>query len=247
MTELGKILFSLDDIGEWKEEFLKEREKIERIFEKIESRGSYYYPYKENVFKAFQLTPLETVKVVIWGQDPYPTLLDKDTPRAQGYAFGVSKNDVIPKSLINIYKEIKQEYPKKFKAPKHGDLTYIAKQGVLFLNSALTYCPDEKKDKKYSHINLWARFMKIVVTIINRRVNKCIHVFWGEKSKTMKGEVPEANTLTASHPSPLSAYRGFFGCDHFIKINISLDILGKKQINWNEDSSIPPTFVKKSV
>jgi uracil-DNA glycosylase len=245
MTELGKILFSLEDIGEWKQELTKYQDKIERIFEKIESRGICFYPNKENVFKAFQLTHLEDVKVVIWGQDPYPALLDKGVPRAQGYAFGVSRDDIIPKSLINIYKEIKDEYPIEFKNPGHGDLTHVAKQGVLFLNSALTYCPDEEKDKKYSHINLWIRFMKIVVGIINRRVDKCIHVFWGKKCEKMKDEVPEGNALCAAHPSPLSAYRGFFGCNHFIQINIILDKIGKKQINWNVDLFQPPTFVKK--
>ena len=244
-SELGKVLFSLEDIGEWREEFLKKRKKIERVFEKVENRGSCFYPHTENVFRAFQLTPLEEVKVVIWGQDPYPAMLDKDIPRAQGYSFGVAKDDSIPKSLINIYKEIKEEYPREFRAPKHGDLTHVAKQGVLFLNMALTYCPDEKKDKKYSHINIWTPFMNIVVEIINRRTNKCIHVFWGKKSEKMKSEVPEANALCAAHPSPLSAYRGFFGCNHFIQINITLDKLERDQINWNTDTSRPPTFVEK--
>jgi uracil-DNA glycosylase len=245
MSKLGEILFSLEDIGGWKEEFEKKRKKIERVFEKVEGRGSCYYPNPENVFKAFQLTPLEEVRVVIWGQDPYPTLLGEGKPRAQGYSFGVAKDDIIPKSLVNIYKEIKEEYP-QFKSPNHGDLTYVAKQGVLFLNSALTYCPDEEKDKrKYSHINIWTNFTKIVVDIINVNTEKCIHVFWGQKSQKMKDEVPEGNVLIAAHPSPMSAYRGFFGCNHFIKINIMLDRMGRKQINWNTNSSLKPTYQEK--
>ena len=87
--------------------------------------------------------------------------------------------------------------------------------------------------------------MEIVVRIINQKVNKCIHVFWGQKSQKMKDQVPEDNVLMAAHPSPLSAYRGFFGCNHFVKINILLDKMKKEQINWNTDTSIPPTYVKK--
>lgn len=246
MESLGEILWNLDDIGNWKKEFLAYESKIDNIFENVENKGKTFYPYPEKVFTAFQLTPLENVKVVIWGQDPYPTLLKNGQPRAQGYSFGVDKKDIIPASLMNIHKEIKENYPTEFKAPKHGDLRYLAKQGILFMNCALTYCPESKKDSKLSHINLWNRFVDIVIKILNKNKPNCIHVLWGEKCKKLAESFPEKNVLQSSHPSPLGAHKGFLGCKHFYHINIILDRLGEKQINWNEDPDLPPTTVKKT-
>ncbi len=237
---LSEILFGLEDIGEWKDEFLKRKEKIDKILANVEKRGDTFYPNREDVFKCFSLTPLEEVKVVIWGQDPYPKLLQDGTTRAQGYAFGVKRDDVVPGSLKNIYKELADNFD-EFRAPLHGDLRWLAKQGILFMNSALTYNPKDPK----SHQNIWSRFTYIVIQIINNRVPNCIHVLWGKSSEKLTSSIASSEILACAHPSPLSAYRGFFGCKHFKKINIMLDRQDKKQINWNEDQTIPPTYIEK--
>jgi uracil-DNA glycosylase len=237
---LSEILFSLDDIGEWHDEFMKRKDKIDRILERIEKKGDEVYPRKKDVFNCFRLTPLETAKVVIWGQDPYPKLLINGETRAQGYSFGVSRDDCIPQSLKNIYKEIGDNFD-CFKAPNHGDLRWLAKQGILFLNASLTYNPNDPK----SHQNIWGRFTHIVIEILNKKIENCIHVLWGRESEKLAPQIASTQILNAAHPSPFSAYRGFFGCRHFYKINIILDRQGKKQINWNEDKTLPKTRVTK--
>ena len=114
--------------------------QLSNLIEKKEKEHGEFYPLRENVFKALEMTPLDKVKVVIWGQDPYPTLLPNGKPRAQGYSFGVDKSDQVPQSLNNIYKEIKENFP-TFDKPSHGDLTWLAEQGILFMNQSLTFCP----------------------------------------------------------------------------------------------------------
>ena len=238
--KLSEILFSLEDIGEWKDEFEKRKDKITRLLEKIDERNDTFYPYPEDVFNSFRKTPLEKVTVVIWGQDPYPKLLRNGKTRAQGYAFGVSREDSVPGSLKNIYKEMSSCFD-SFSEPNHGDLTWLCDQGIFFMNSALTYNPEDPK----SHQGIWMRFTHIIIDIINKKLDNCIHILWGSAGKKLSDSIASKNILEASHPSPLSAYRGFFGCRHFEKINILLDRQGKKQINWNEDHTLPPTFVEK--
>ena len=230
--------FRKTEMGRWKEEFEEYRVKIEKILKMIDDRNETFYPSPENVFKSFEKTPLEKVKVVVWGQDPYPSLLDDGTPRAQGYAFGVSKKDFVPKSLQNIYKEIKNNFD-FFVAPTHGDLTWLTDQGILFINTSFTYCPENPK----GHLNLWTRFIHIVIKIINKNIKSCIHVMWGKQCEKLRDLITSPEILTAAHPSPLSAYRGFFGCNHFKQINITLDRQEKTQINWNENLTLKPTFV----
>jgi len=241
---LADTIFSLDDIGEWREEFLKKEKKIRKVLGDIDKRGDRYYPLLHDVFNCFRLTPLENVKVVIWGQDPYPKAWENEDgsvkTRAQGYSFGVARDDHLPGSLKNIYTELENNFP-TFKNPGHGDLRWICRQGVLLINSSLTYNPDDPK----SHQNIWTRFTHIVIGIINRRVENCIHVLWGKESQKLESSIASNQLFQCAHPSPLSAYRGFFGCRHFYKINITLDRQGKKQINWNEDPTLPPTFVEK--
>ena len=210
----------------------------DHIDQLVETDGE-YYPRTKDVFNCLKLTPLCDIKVVIWGQDPYPTLLPNGIPRAQGYAFGVDRNDQVPKSLLNIYKELGDNFS-CFEQPNHGDLRYIAKQGVLFMNTSLTYCAKNPD----AHINIWMRFIHIIITIINENTENCIHVLWGGKAEKLREHIKSREILSASHPSPLSVYRGFFGCRHFVKINITLDRQGKEQINWNEDSDAAPTYVQ---
>ena len=241
MATIYDILYNGDYPG-WSEKLKEYSGAIKQlsgmIEKKVTEKGE-FYPKRELVFNALKMTPLEKVKVVIWGQDPYPTLLPDGEPRAQGYSFGVRRDDSVPQSLKNIYKEISDTYP-TFQAPKHGDLTHLAKQGVLFLNQSLTYCPIEPK----LYLNLWNRFVYILIKIINENVENCIHLLWGKKAEALAEHIGSREVYTAPHPSPLSARRGFFGCRHFLKINITLDRQGKEQINWNEDSELEPTFIE---
>lgn len=233
---LYEELLKIDN--DWLPELQKHESSIKQVFNMIEKTRLEYYPVIDNVFNAFKLTTLSKVKCVIWGQDPYPTTLDSGEPRAQGYSFGVHKDDDIPKSLKNIFKEIKQNFP-DYEIPDHGDLTHIAKQGVLFMNSALTYAVDEPT----AHINLWKRFIYIVITIINKNIENCIHIIWGKKAEKLVEHINSREVYISGHPSPLSC-RHFFGCKHFLKINITLKRQNKKQINWNEDENLVPTYVE---
>lgn len=216
----------------WSEVFQQykgEMKNVSDIISKAQQRTGRIYPMKKDIFRALEMTPLDKVKVVIWGQDPYPTLLSNGKPRAQGYSFGVDKSDEVPKSLINIYKELKNEYP-EFNIPRHGDLSGWAKQGVLFMNTSLCYSPSDPK----AYLNLWFRFTNIIIEILNEKVPNCIHVMWGNRCEKLIDNISSREIYTAPHPSPLSAYRGFFGCNHFIKINITLMRQGKEEIDWNQ-------------
>lgn len=230
------------DYGQWSQKLEKYKDAVRHISgiidTKVKKHGP-YYPLGSNLFKALEMTPLEKVKVVIWGQDPYPTLLTNGTPRAQGYSFGVAKDDAVPQSLRNIYKEIKENFP-MFQEPEHGDLNWLADQGILFMNSALTYCPTEPK----CYLNLWNRFTNIIINIINENVDNCIHVLWGKNCEKLAEHIRSREVFIAPHPSPFSARRGFFGCKHFLKINITLQRQEKEQINWNEDENLQPTYVE---
>ena len=226
----------------WSEKLDKYKPAVKQISQiidkKVEQYGE-YYPKKEDVFRALLMTPLDKVKVVIWGQDPYPSLKSDGNPRAQGYSFGVSREDQVPGSLLNIYKEIGSNFP-MFKAPEHGDLNWLAKQGILFLNSSFTYCPKEPK----CYLNLWNRITFIFITIINENVKNCIHLLWGKNSEKLAEHIHSREIYICAHPSPLSARRGFFGCKHFLKVNITLSRQEKEQINWNEDENLTPTYVE---
>jgi uracil-DNA glycosylase len=236
-----QLLYEKDYPG-WSEKLTPYKgaiKNISNIISKKEEQYGPYYPKKENLFKALEMTPLHKVKVVIWGQDPYPTLLDDGTPRAQGYSFGVRKDDDVPKSLENIYKELKDNFP-MFQPPKHGDLTWLAEQGILFMNSSLTYCPKDPK----CYLNLWNRFTNILINIINESVENCIHLLWGKNCEKLAEHIHSREVFTCAHPSPLSAYRGFFGCKHFLKVNITLSRQEKEQINWNENKDLTPTYIE---
>ena len=194
-----------------------------------------YYPLKEDIFRAFELTPLNKVDVVIIGQDPYPNLSrikNVYIPQAMGLSFSVRKGDNIPSSLNNIFKELRDEYPGEFVA-NHGDLTSWAKQGVLLLNTSLTFNPDSK-DKSTSHIDIWIGFItKVIKEIVFERPN-VIFVLWGNYSqKLVKPLIGSKVRLESPHPSGFSANKGFFGNNHFIEINNHLMKIGKKPINWS--------------
>ena len=183
------------------------------------------FPEKQNIFKAFSLTKLENLKVVILGQDPYHGF-----GQAQGLAFSTPANIKNPPSMQNILKEIQSDLGKK-SICEDGDLTPWAKQGVLLLNTILTV--EEAKPK--SHHNLgWEVFTDNIIKYISDNCEDTIFILWGSPaiSKTKLIDRKKHHILTAPHPSPLSSYRGFFGCKHFSQTNNILKSLNKEAIIW---------------
>ena len=183
------------------------------------------FPEKQNIFKAFSLTKLDNLKVVILGQDPYHGF-----GQAQGLAFSTPVNIKNPPSMQNILKEINSDLGKK-SICEDGDLTPWAKQGVLLLNTILTV--EEAKPK--SHHNLgWEVFTDNIIKYISDNCEDTIFILWGSPaiSKTKLIDRKKHHILTAPHPSPLSSYRGFFGCKHFSQTNDILKSLNKEAIIW---------------
>ncbi len=182
------------------------------------------YPTKENIYTALKLTSYQDVKVVIIGQDPY-----HEPNQAHGLAFSVLEGVKLPPSLKNIYKEIESDL--KIKMSGSGNLTSWAKQGVLLLNNVLTVRAHEANSHKGKG---WEYFTDKIVEKLNKREERIIFVFWGNNAKNKQKLIDNSNhvVLTAPHPSPLSAYHGFFGCGHFSKINEILRNNDETEINW---------------
>ncbi|MEX4603824.1 uracil-DNA glycosylase [Haemophilus influenzae] len=187
--------------------------------------GKTIYPPQEEVFNAFKYTAFEDVKVVILGQDPY-----HGANQAHGLAFSVKPEVAIPPSLLNMYKELTQDIS-GFQMPSNGYLVKWAEQGVLLLNTVLTV----ERGMAHSHANLgWERFTDKVIAVLNEHREKLVFLLWGSHAQK-KGQIIDRTrhlVLTAPHPSPLSAHRGFFGCRHFSKTNSYLESNGMKPIDW---------------
>ena len=186
--------------------------------------GKTIYPEPKNIFNAFNLCPLSNVKVVIIGQDPY-----HEPGQAHGLCFSVQNGIDLPPSLVNIYKEIEQDIGRK--SITNGDLTDWAKQGVLLLNSTLTVIAH----RAASHAGHgWETFTNAVIKAVAENQKNVVYMLWGsyaqEKAKMVN--VSENLILKSPHPSPLSAYRGFFGGHHFSQANKYLMEHGKEPINW---------------
>lgn len=183
------------------------------------------FPPHEQVFSALSATALDKVKCVILGQDPY-----HGARQAHGLAFSVPGKERIPPSLRNIFKELAQEYP-EYQIPAHGDLSFWADQGVLLLNTVLTV----EEGKAHSHARLgWETLTDALMDAINLYTRNTVFMLWGGHAQK-KGARLNAQShciLTAAHPSPLSAYRGFFGCNHFRQANTYLIDKGKVPIDW---------------
>lgn len=184
------------------------------------------YPLKENIFNAFKLTSFENVKVVIMGQDPY-----HGEGQAHGLSFSVQDNVKIPPSLQNIYKEL---YNDLGIPPKNtGNLTGWAKEGVLLLNSTLTV----EKDKANSHQGLgWQYFTDCVIKVLNLSEKPIVFILWGNFARSKKVLItnPKHLILESPHPSPFSAYNGFFGSKPFSKTNDFLIKNNIKPIDWSK-------------
>lgn len=182
------------------------------------------FPEKDNIFNAFKLTSYEDVKVVIVGQDPY-----HGVGEAHGLSFSVQKGVKLPPSLQNIYKELHDDLG--IPPRKDGDLTNWAKQGVLLLNSVLTV----EKDLAASHKGLgWELFTDYVIKKLNTNNNPIVFILWGNFARSKKKYLNNPNHLIieSAHPSPLSAYNGFFGSKPFSKANEFLIKNKKEPINW---------------
>ena len=184
------------------------------------------YPPRNQMFNAFKFTPLEEVKVVVFGQDPY-----HEEGQAMGLAFSVPDNIKVPPSLVNIYKEIEIEYNAQFRN-RGGDLTYLAKQGVLLLNSVLTV----RAQMPLSHnIKEYELFMQDIIKTLDKLDQPIVFLLWGGNAKKLGKYLTNKNhlILTATHPSPLGAnHGGWFNCNHFRKTNEFLVKNGLKPINW---------------
>lgn len=206
------------------EEFSKDYYINLMKFVEEEYRTNTVFPPREEVFNAFKYTPLSKVKCVIFGQDPY-----HNDGQAHGLAFSVNENIDIPPSLVNIYKEIQEDLG--IEIPNHGSLVKWAKEGVLLLNTVLSVRAHEPN----SHKNRgWEKFSDKIVEILNKQDRPIVYMLWGKPAQTKMKKLNNSKhlVLTAPHPSPLSAYRGFFGCKHFSKANEFLEKNNITPIDW---------------
>ena len=214
----------------WKEAIGEEKEKpyFQQILQQVHQArhaGVKIYPPQNEVFSAFSLTEFNQVKVVILGQDPYHR-----PNQAHGLSFSVKPPVAPPPSLINIYKELATDI-EGFVIPKHGYLVDWAKQGVLLLNTVLTV----EEGKANSHANWgWETFTDKVIAKLNAHRENIVFLLWGSHAQKKGGFIDRNKhcVLTAPHPSPLAAHRGFFGCHHFSKVNEYLKAHGMAEINW---------------
>ena len=195
-------------------EFLKQEYSTRRI-----------YPDMHDIFNALKYTAFKDTKVCIIGQDPY-----HGPGQAHGLCFSVKKGVALPPSLVNIYKEISDDL--NVQMPPYGELTGWAKQGVLLLNTVLTVragSPNSHKDKG------WEQFTDRVISELNKKETPVVFLLWGANAEKKARIItnPLHKKLVTVHPSPLSAYRGFFGCRHFSKTNAILKANGLKEIEWN--------------
>lgn len=213
----------------WKEAIGAEKQQpyFQQILQFVHNEraaGKTVFPPQNEVFSAFALTKFSDVKVVILGQDPYHGF-----NQAHGLAFSVKPGIAPPPSLVNMYKELSSDVG--FQIPQHGYLVDWAKQGVLLLNTVLTV----EQGKAHSHANIgWETFTDKVIAQLNQHREKLVFLLWGSHAQK-KGQFIDRSrhcVLTAPHPSPLSAHRGFLGCRHFSRANDYLRTQGIQEINW---------------
>lgn len=205
-----------------KEEFNKPyMVNLKEKLQNLKKNKIIFYPPGSLIFNSFNLTPLEKIKVVILGQDPY-----HGPGQAHGLCFSVPEGVRPPPSLLNIYKELESDLDKKVNI-QNGNLEAWANQGVFLLNTTLTV----EKSKPLSHQDLgWSEFTDTVISLINKELKNIVFILWGSHAQTKKNliDINKHHILTSPHPSPLSAHRGFFGSKPFSKTN---DFLESKQID----------------
>ncbi len=189
--------------------------------------GFAIYPPMNDIFNAFKYTDYNMVRAVIIGQDPY-----HGEGQAHGLCFSVKKGVEQPPSLKNIFKELKSDLD--IEPPNHGELTQWAESGVMLLNSVLTV----RAHNAGSHRNKgWEIFTDRAISLLNEREDPICFILWGGYARAKKNLITNSHhlILEAAHPSPLSAYNGFFGCRHFSKCNEFLKSIGKEEIKWQID------------
>ncbi len=230
MTSQLDIFVKKTPVLTWKEVLHGEREKpyfrsILEFLDRERAAGKVIYPKKADIFNALQFAPFEAVKVVIIGQDPY-----HGPNQAHGLSFSVRPGIPPPPSLLNIFEEINRDLglPK----PSHGCLEKWAEQGVLLLNAVLTV----EAGKPQSHAGIgWERFTDRVIKELNDQKEGLVFLLWGSHAQKKCETIDRSKhlVLTAPHPSPLSAHRGFLGCRHFSKTNAALRSRGMAEIDWS--------------
>lgn len=206
-------------------EFDKEYYQSLRAFLIKEYRENTVYPDMYDIFNALKATPYDKVKAVILGQDPY-----HEPGQAHGMAFSVKPGIKTPPSLVNIYKELKDDMGMEI--PNHGYLESWAKQGVLLLNTCLTVRAHQANSHKGKG---WEIFTDRVIQLLNDREEPVVFILWGANAKSKTGLItsPQHLILAGAHPSPLSAYNGFFGGKYFSKTNEFLEKNGQSPICWD--------------
>jgi len=214
----------------WKAVLAEEFEKpymtdLKAFLQKEKQEGKVIFPPGSLIFNAFNHTPFDKVKVVILGQDPY-----HGNGQAHGLSFSVQKGVSVPPSLRSIYKELQSDIP-GFVVPQHGELTQWADQGVLLLNATLTV---RKGEPASHHKRGWEIFTDQAIKTLSEKRSGLVFLLWGKnaQAKIPLIDAKKHTILTAAHPSPYSAYSGFFGCRHFSKTNEILENQGQTPINW---------------
>lgn len=220
----------LSEQSEWHSWFMENgfTDKIQSLSQFIDEKrckGVRIFPPVNQVFRAWECTPLEQIKVVIIGQDPYHGI-----GQANGLAFSVNKGIGLPPSLRNIFSEIQRDIPGT--ELLHGDLTSWAQQGVFLMNTILSV--EEGKPLSHQHLG-WNSITMATIKRIAQQQNPIVFMLWGSKAHELMKDIEIRNhlVLTSSHPSPLSVYRGFNGCSHFSTANLFLQSNGITAIDWS--------------
>lgn len=223
----------------WRAPLLREFESpymqgLKRFLQEEKAQGKRIFPKGSEYFRALDLTPLDRVKVVVLGQDPY-----HGEGQAHGLCFSVKPGVRTPPSLVNIYKELQSDLG--LPPPRHGFLEHWARQGVLLLNTVLTV----EMGMAASHQGRgWERFTDAVIRLVNDREEPAVFMLWGSHAQKKAAFVDSIDrggrhlVLKAPHPSPLSAHSGFFGCRHFSKANAFLESRGQAPIDWALPASV---------
>jgi uracil-DNA glycosylase len=226
---LGKIM-ALDNAPSWQAKLAQEfklpyMQDLKAFLRTEKEQRKIIYPHSSNWFHALESTPLDDVEVVILGQDPY-----HQAGQAHGLCFSVQPGVKVPPSLKNIYKELATDIGMKI--PDHGYLENWAKQGVLLLNAVLTV---EDSSANAHQGKGWEQFTDKIISTVNEHCDHVVFMLWGSYAQKKGAMIDEKKhlVLKAPHPSPLSAYRGFFGCQHFSQANTYLAENGKITIDWN--------------
>jgi len=210
-----------------KEEFEQEYMlQLKQFLLEQKKAGEVIYPKSDDIFNAFKLTPFDNVKVVILGQDPYHR-----PNQAHGLSFSVQKGNKHPPSLKNIFKELTEDIV-GFETPKDGDLTQWAQQGVLLINATLTVNAGLAGSHQQQG---WEIFTDKVIATLSEKREDLIFILWGKFAQAKEELIDSAkhHIIKSHHPSPFSAYGGFFGSKPFSKTNQILTSLGKEEINWS--------------